>query len=101
MSVARGGRLPKAIDEAMQNINASVRVDSALWQEDIQGSVAHAAGLARAGVITQDDCSSIVAGLREVAAGNRSRQLYVGSFQRRRPHEHRGTAARDSRTGGW
>ncbi len=75
MSVARGGRLPKAIDEAMQNINASVHVDSALWREDIQGSIAHAAGLARAGVISQDDCSAIIAGLRQVAG-----EIEAGNF---------------------
>ena len=75
MSVARGGRLPTAIDEAMQNINASVHVDSALWREDIQGSIAHAAGLARAGIISQDDCDAIVAGLRNVAA-----EIEAGSF---------------------
>ena len=68
MSVARGGRLPTAIDEAMQNINASVQIDSALWREDIQGSMAHAAGLAKAGVISDDDGKAIVAGLQQVAA---------------------------------
>ena len=75
MSVARGGRLPTAIDEAMQNINASVHVDSALWREDIQGSIAHAAGLARAGIISQDDCSAIIAGLQDVAA-----EIEAGTF---------------------
>jgi len=68
MTGARGGRLPTAIDEAMQKINASVHIDSMLWREDIQGSVAHTAGLLRAGVITADEAKGIVAGLSQVAS---------------------------------
>ncbi len=75
MSVARGGRLPTAIDEAMQNINASVQVDSALWREDIQGSFAHARGLLAAGVISRDECKTIVNGLSRIAA-----EIEAGSF---------------------
>jgi argininosuccinate lyase len=75
MSVARGGRLPTAIDEAMQNINASVQVDSAFWREDIQGSIAHARGLVAAGVISGDECKTIVDGLAQIAA-----EIESGSF---------------------
>ena len=35
MTVARGGRLPQAIDQAMEELNTSVDVDQALWREDI------------------------------------------------------------------
>jgi argininosuccinate lyase len=63
MSVARGGRLPTAVDQAMQRLNTSVQIDSALWNEDIRGSVAHARGLVRAGVLTSDEGESIVSGL--------------------------------------
>jgi argininosuccinate lyase len=68
MSVARGGRLEAAVDEAMQRLNTSVGVDSALWRQDILGSMVHARGLERAGVLTQDEASRIVSGLKEVAA---------------------------------
>ncbi len=67
MSVARGGRLPNTIDEAMQQLNASVDVDSALWKFDIQGSQAHARGLARAGVISDEEARILVQGLDRVA----------------------------------
>jgi argininosuccinate lyase len=67
MSVARGGRLPASIDLAMQRLNQSVDVDSALWREDIAGSKAHARGLARVGVIEQADADAIVAGLDTIA----------------------------------
>ena len=75
MSVARGGRLPTAIDEAMQNINASVQVDSALWEVDIRGSKAHAAGLVRAGIITENEGNTIVEGLSKVAS-----EIEAGTF---------------------
>lgn len=64
---ARGGRLPAAVDQAMQRLNASVDVDRELWREDIQGSTAHARGLARAGVITDEESGQLVAGLERVA----------------------------------
>jgi len=66
MSVARGGRLPTAVDQAMQKLNTSVHVDCALWREDIQGSIAHAHGLVRAGVLSADEGKGIVDGLRLV-----------------------------------
>lgn len=67
MSVARGGRLEASIDLAMEALNASVDVDSALWREDIQGSIAHARGLGRAGVIGAEEVEALVAGLGQVA----------------------------------
>jgi argininosuccinate lyase len=67
MSVARGGRLPESIDLAMEQLNASVDIDSALWREDIDASVAHAEGLARAGVISQDEAERLVTGLTQIA----------------------------------
>lgn len=67
MSVARGGRLPTSVSEAMQALNASVAVDSALWPFDILGSKAHARGLSRAGVISEEEAATLIAGLDQVA----------------------------------
>jgi argininosuccinate lyase len=75
MSVARGGRLPSAIDEAMQRINTSVQTDSLLWREDIQGSAAHTRGLVRAGVLSEQEGQTILEGLAAVAA-----EVESGSF---------------------
>lgn len=68
MSVARGGRLPASVDEAMEQLNQSVDVDSALWRVDIQGSKAHARGLGRAGVLTEDEVNQLLSGLDQVAS---------------------------------
>ncbi|HKO52536.1 MAG TPA: argininosuccinate lyase [Polyangiaceae bacterium] len=66
MTVARGGRLPDAIDAAMERLNTSVDIDWELWREDIAGSIAHAEGLARALVLTDAEALSIVTGLRQI-----------------------------------
>lgn len=66
MSVARGGRLPEAVNRAMQDLNQSVDVDQQLWRDDILGSIAHARGLARAGVLSDDECHQIVQGLQAI-----------------------------------
>ena len=66
MTVARGGRLPDAIDAAMERLNTSVDIDWQLWQEDIAGSIAHAEGLARAGVLRSDEALAIVTGLQQI-----------------------------------
>ena len=44
----------------------SIHYDRRLYREDIAGSRAHAAMLARQGIITQEDCDAIVAGLGRV-----------------------------------
>ncbi len=67
MSVARGGRLPDGVDAAMEALNTSVEVDSRLWREDIQGSIAHARSLGRARVLTDDEVQTLVRGLEQVA----------------------------------
>ncbi len=82
MSVARGGRLPQAVDQAMEELNTSVDVDQALWREDIQGSIAHARGLARVGVITGEEASAIVRGLETIA-----QEIERGEFVWRRERE--------------
>lgn len=76
MSVARGGRLPDSLDAAMQRLNSSVDVDAALWREDIDGSMAHARGLGRAGIISEADAERLVEGLAAVA-----REIESGSFR--------------------
>src|SRR5215471_14912638 len=68
MTVARGGRLSPEMSASMVELNTSVHVDSELWREDIEGSVAHVRGLEAAGVITKDEAEKLVSGLQAVAA---------------------------------
>lgn len=66
MSVSGGGRLPTALDAAMTALNSSVHVDKELWREDIAGSIAHAHGLARVGIISDEEARQLVSGLEQV-----------------------------------
>jgi argininosuccinate lyase len=52
----------------MEEINASIGFDKALWRQDIQGSKAHVAMLAQQGIVTQADAKAITDGLNQVAA---------------------------------
>jgi argininosuccinate lyase len=60
--------LPDGVDAAMAALNTSVHIDRELWREDIQGSIAHARGLARAGVISDTDAKALVGGLEQIQA---------------------------------
>jgi argininosuccinate lyase len=51
----------------MQEINASIGFDRKLWRQDIQGSLAHAAMLAKTGIIAQIDADAIKTGLAAIA----------------------------------
>lgn len=63
-----GGRFEAGPAAVMQAINASISFDSKLWRQDIAGSQAHAAMLAKQGIITQADQASIKAGLEAIDA---------------------------------
>ena len=52
----------------MREINASIGFDRKLWRQDIRGSLAHAAMLAKTGVISPEDQSAIKGGLEAIAA---------------------------------
>ncbi len=75
MTVARGGRLPVAVDDAMEQLNASVDVDRELWREDLAGSIAHARGLASAQVIGEADAQQLIDGLTQIG-----REIEAGEF---------------------
>jgi argininosuccinate lyase len=61
-----GGRFSAKPDQIMEAINASIDVDKRLAEEDIAGSKAHAAMLAKTGVISKTDAAAIAAGLDQV-----------------------------------
>jgi len=63
-----GGRFEATPAEAMLRLSASVDVDQELWRDDIDGSIAHARGLERAGVLTGEEYGAIEGGLRAIAA---------------------------------
>ena len=66
MSKLWGGRYTRATDELMWAFNASIGFDARLAQVDIEGSRAYARALTRAGVLTEEECQHLVAGLERV-----------------------------------
>jgi argininosuccinate lyase len=62
-----GGRFAVGPSAVMQEINASIGFDRRLWRQDIRGSLAHAAMLAKIGVITTTDEQAIRDGLAAIA----------------------------------
>jgi argininosuccinate lyase len=62
-----GGRFAAGPSVVMQEINASIGFDQKLWRQDIRGSLAHAAMLAKVGVITPQDERAIYEGLAAIA----------------------------------
>ena len=48
-----GGRFRKETDSLVNDFNSSIQFDSRLYQEDIMGSLAHAAMLADCGIISR------------------------------------------------
>ncbi|WP_284126302.1 argininosuccinate lyase [Parerythrobacter aestuarii] len=63
-----GGRFAEGPSAIMREINASIPFDKVLWQQDIDGSHAHVAMLAKQGIISSADAAQIDAGLAQVAA---------------------------------
>ena len=63
-----GGRFAAGPSVVMQEINASIGFDRKLWRQDIRGSLAHAAMLAKMGIIAPADEGEIRRGLTDIAA---------------------------------
>ena len=70
-----GGRFAGGPAAVMREINASIGVDKRLWREDIRASRAHAAMLAKQGILSADDAKAIDDGLMQVAAEIEAGQL--------------------------
>ncbi len=62
-----GGRFQSGPDAIMEDINASIEFDKALWRQDIAGSKAHVAMLGKQGIIEAKDADDIAKGLDKVA----------------------------------
>ncbi len=63
----RGGRFQAKAADIMEEINASIDFDRRLYAQDIAGSKAHAAMLAKTGIISNADANAIIKGLDTIA----------------------------------
>ena len=62
----RKGRFHKSVAEIAQRYSESVSFDRRLYRHDIAGSIAHAAALAKAGIISPAEQKKIETGLHEI-----------------------------------
>ena len=60
------GRLSGDVDEGLNRLNQSIGFDSRMFQEDIQGSMAHATMLGAVGVLEEEESRKIVEGLEQI-----------------------------------
>jgi argininosuccinate lyase len=77
-----GGRFASGPDAIMEEINASIDVDRHLYRQDIAASKAHAAMLAKQGIITADDAARIAQGLDTILS-----EIEAGRFEFKRALE--------------
>ena len=70
-----GGRFTEATDRFVEEFTQSVSFDQRLAPYDIQGSIAHVAMLARAGVLAEAECDQITDGLNAILA-----EIEAGEF---------------------
>ncbi|WP_294348759.1 argininosuccinate lyase [uncultured Clostridium sp.] len=61
-----GGRFKKGTDDLVNDFNSSIRVDSRMFKEDIEGSLAHAKMLGKQGIIPEESSTKIQEGLKEI-----------------------------------
>ena len=71
-----GGRFTKGPDEQMRRFGDSLPFDHRLYRADIQGSIAYARALARARLLTPQECQQLIGGLQQVQA-----EMDGGTFQ--------------------
>lgn len=61
-----GGRFKDNINEIVDIFNASIDFDKGLFNQDIDGSIAHCRMLAKQKIITEDEASQIISALMEI-----------------------------------
>ena len=70
-----GGRFSKTTDEMINEFQASIGFDRRMYREDIAGSLAHAAMLAKVGILSEEDRAAVEKGLKDILA-----QIEQGDF---------------------
>lgn len=60
------GRFKKELAKETNDFNSSISFDSRMFEEDIKGSMAHAAMLGACGIIDKSESEKIIAGLQDI-----------------------------------
>ena len=70
-----GGRFEKDMDDIVKQFNASMFVDQRMYDQDINGSIAHVTMLSACGIVTEEEKDRIVEGLEQIRAGIKSGEI--------------------------
>ena len=62
------GRTDGVVDQIADDFNSSIHFDYRMFRQDIRGSMAHAAMLAKTGIISSSDAEMLISGLGEILA---------------------------------
>ena len=71
------GRFSKEADKKTNDFNSSIATDSRMFEEDINGSIAHATMLAAQGIISGEDGAAICEGLEKIKQDIKSGALLI------------------------
>lgn len=71
------GRFKKELAKETNDFNSSISFDSRMYEEDINGSIAHATMLGAAGIIDMSESEKIVAGLAEILEDIKSGRISI------------------------
>ncbi len=71
------GRFQKEADPKTNDFNSSISIDSRMYHEDIEGSIAHATMLGECGIIDKSESEKIIAGLKAIRADLDSGALII------------------------
>jgi argininosuccinate lyase len=77
-----GGRFSKKTNEIVESFTESISFDCRLYEEDIDGSIAHAKMLAEQQIITSVEADKIIKGLQEI-----KKEIEKGEFEFRKEYE--------------
>lgn len=71
------GRFQKEADPKTNDFNSSISIDSRMFREDIEGSIAHASMLGRQGIIEKSESEKLCAELQKIRADIESGALLI------------------------
>ena len=74
-----GGRFTKETDKLVYDFNASINFDKRLFEQDIEGSIAHVVMLEKQGILTCEEKDQIVKGLTQIREDVRDGKLTITS----------------------
>ena len=61
-----GGRFEKDMDDIVKKYNASIFFDQRMYNEDIEGSIAHVTMLGKQSIVSEEEKEQIIAGLKAI-----------------------------------